>query len=160
MLHRPVRTEDLEKICEFPQDAQELYFMFPKANYPLTRDQLSEAIANRSDSTVVEIEGEVVAFANFYHVEESELCCVGNVVVSRKSRGRGVASFLMHAMSTIALKKYKVTDIRVSCFSENTAGLLLYSKLDFLPFRIEERVDKFGHRQALIHFCRSSVSNR
>ena len=33
---RNVQENDLKTICNFPQDEQELYFMFPKADYPLT----------------------------------------------------------------------------------------------------------------------------
>jgi hypothetical protein len=40
--------------------------MFPKASYPLTIDQLKEAIAQRFDSTVVLLDDRVAGFANFY----------------------------------------------------------------------------------------------
>jgi len=43
----------------------------------------------------------------------------------------------------------------LSCFNENTAGLLLYPKLGFVPFAIEERPAPHGGRSALIHMTRS-----
>jgi len=66
LTHRPVAEKDIQRICGFPQTEDELYFLFPKATFPLSASQLQEAIAQRSDSTVVELDGEVVAFANFH----------------------------------------------------------------------------------------------
>ena len=42
---RNVEENDLKEICNFPQNEQELYFMFPKADYPLTVDQLDNIVA-------------------------------------------------------------------------------------------------------------------
>ncbi len=36
--HRPVTADDVNTLCSFPQGEQELFFMFPKANFPLTED--------------------------------------------------------------------------------------------------------------------------
>ena len=80
--HRPVTENDLQIICGFPQNAPELFFLFPKADFPLAPSQLQEAIAQRSDSTVVELDSEVVAFANFYRSETDGVCSIGNVIVS------------------------------------------------------------------------------
>ena len=44
---------DFVAVCEMPQSIDELFFMFPKANYPLTVKQLDVAIMKRWDSTVV-----------------------------------------------------------------------------------------------------------
>jgi len=49
--HRPVKADDIKTICSFPLNAQELFYMFPKAQYPLTEAQLSNAITQRFDST-------------------------------------------------------------------------------------------------------------
>jgi len=66
LTHRPVRPEDIPVICGFPQSPDELFYMFPKATYPLTPAQLSDAVAQRSGSTVVEGNGAILAFANFF----------------------------------------------------------------------------------------------
>ena len=63
MRTRPVTEADLPRICSFPQSAEELFFLSPKARYPLTPEQLAGAIAARADSTVVEGGGQVLAFA-------------------------------------------------------------------------------------------------
>lgn len=149
--HRPVAEKDIPTICSWAKNQDELFYFFPRAIYPLTPEQLSEAIAQRKNSTVVELEGQPVAFANFYKWEEGGACSIGNVIVSPEARNRGVARFLMEQMCSIAFHEHKASEVRVSCFNSNTAGLLLYPKLGFQPFATEERQDKAGNRIALIH---------
>ncbi|MGX9570979.1 GNAT family N-acetyltransferase [Pseudomonas viciae] len=153
--HRPVKADDIKTICSFPLNAQELFYMFPKAQYPLTEAQLSNAITQRFDSTVVETEGRVVGFANFYRAETGGICCIGNVIVAQEARGKGVATFLVETMTALAFDRYNATQVQISCFNENTAGLLLYPKLGFLPFAIEERISADNRRTALIHMSRA-----
>jgi hypothetical protein len=42
--HQPVENKDFESICNLPQNAEELFFMFPKAQYPFTIEQLETAV--------------------------------------------------------------------------------------------------------------------
>lgn len=151
LTHRPVAEKDIQLICGFPQTEDELYFFFPKATFPLTASQLRNAISERTDSTVVELDSEVVAFANFYRWEIGGTCSIGNVIVSPRSRGRGVGRYLIQHMSNLAFSKHQATEVTVSCFNQNVAGLLLYPKLGFQPFAIEERKKATGHTVALIH---------
>lgn len=148
--HRPVEESDLSLICSFAQTAEELFHAYPKAVYPLTVAQLQQAIDQRRGSTVVEREGEVVAFANFYRWREG-VCCIGNVLVAPSARGRGVAQYLVEAMIGLARSEYAAGEVQISCFSSNTAGLLLYTKLGFEPFRLEERRAPDAGRLALLH---------
>lgn len=149
--HRPVAEKDLQVICGFPQGASELFYLFPKAEYPLVPSSLLDAIAQRSDSTVVELGGEVVAFANFYRWETEGCCSIGNVIVSPAARGRGVGRYLIEQMIGLAFSKHLASEVTVSCFNQNLAGLLFYPKLGFQPYAVEERRDKQGNRVALIH---------
>ena len=151
LTHRPVSADDVLTICSFPQTPQELFFMFPKAQYPLTEEQLHASIAQRSDSTVVEADGCVVGFANFYAFEHDGRCAIGNVIVSPKARGKGVARYLVETMIAIAFERHRARDVELSCFNENTAGLLLYPTLGFEPFGIEERLSPDGRRVALVN---------
>ncbi|GAB3378382.1 GNAT family N-acetyltransferase [Azotobacter armeniacus] len=128
-----------------------MYFLFPKASYPLTVEALRDAVAQRADSTVVEADGVVVGFANFYRWEPCGACSIGNVIVSPLSRGRGVGRYLIERMIELAFSKHKAAQVTVSCFNQNIVGLLLYPKLGFRPYAIEERKDKKGKRVALIH---------
>lgn len=156
--HRPVKADDIKNICSFPLNARELFFMFPKAQYPLTEAQLSNAIAQRFDSTVVETENNVVGFANFYRAETGGVCCIGNVIVAQEARGKGLANFIVETMTALAFDRYDATEVQISCFNENTAGLLLYPKLGFLPFAVEERMSMDNRRSALIHMARSRAA--
>lgn len=151
LTHRPAAERDIEIICGFPQSEEELFFLFPKADFPLAPAQLQDAIARRSDSTVVELDGEVVAFANFYRWEVGGCCSIGNVIVSPAARRRGVGRYLIEQMIDLAFSKYQAAEVRVSCFNKNVAGLLLYPKLGFQPYAVEERKDKKGNLVALIH---------
>lgn len=151
LTHRSVAEKDIQLICDFPQSEDELFFLFPKAEFPLAPLQLQDAIAQRSDSTVVELDGEVVAFANFYRWEAGGCCSIGNVIVAPSARGRGVGRYLIEQMIDLAFSKHQAAEVTVSCFNQNVAGLLLYLKLGFRPYAVEERKDKKGNRVALIH---------
>jgi len=149
--HRPVQESDLEIISGFAVDEKELFFFYPKATFPLTPDQLRLSIESRRDSTVVEMNGEVTGFANFYQWEQRGYCSIGNVVISQSARGLGACRYLMQVMIALASENYQTKEVRIACFNENTAALLLYRSLGFLPFDVEQRKDKQGKRVALIH---------
>jgi RimJ/RimL family protein N-acetyltransferase len=151
LTHRPVAEKDIQVLCGFPQSEDELFFLFPKATFPLSPAQLREAIAQRSDSTVIELGGETVAFANFYRWEVGGSCSIGNVVVSPAVRGCGVGRYLIKQMVAIAFLKHQAAEVTVSCFSPNVAGLLFYPRLGFQPYAVEERKDRNGDSVALIH---------
>lgn len=151
LIHRPVSPQDIPCICGLPQSEDELFFLFPKATFPLAPSQLQEAIAQRSDSTVVELDGQVVAFANFYRWEAGGGCAIGNVIVSPATRGLGVGRYLIEQMIGLAFSSHRAAEVTVSCFNENAPGILLYAKLGFEPYAIEERKNKQGNRVALIH---------
>lgn len=153
--YRALEKADMEKICQLPLNEEELFFMFPKADYPLSVEQLEIAVANRFNSTVILFNNEIVGFANFYEVKENEYCSIGNVIVSSDIRNKGVGKYLITTMELIALEKYNVREIHISCFNTNTKGILLYSKLRYNPYDMEIRVDKREQRLALIKMKRS-----
>lgn len=140
--HRPVQDMDIPMICSFPQSEEELFFMFPRASYPLTVEQLSKAISVRFDSTVIECGGEIAGFANFHEVHLGENCSIGNVIIRPDMRGKGVGRYLITTMISIAAEKYHVKTVKLACFNHNINGLLLYNRLGFKPVFMEERVDK------------------
>lgn len=150
LISRPVAQQDIARICGFARDEGELYFFFPKATWPLTPEQLQGSIAQRANSTVAELDGDVVGFANFYQWEEGGICTIGNVIVSPAARGRGLGEYLIRQMIRQAVEHYGAREIRLSCFNENVAGLLLYPKLGFVPYAIEAREGPQGQRVALI----------
>lgn len=151
---RPAQSNDFENICKLPQNEEDLFFMFPKADYPLSVEQLQTVVENRSDSTVILLDKEVVGFANFYEVKENDYCSIGNVIVNSNFRNKGIGSYLIKTMESIALEKYNVREIHISCFNTNTKGILLYSKLGYLSYEVEERLDKEERKVALIKMRR------
>lgn len=159
LLARPVRQQDLQQITQFIQSADELFFAYPKATYPLTTAQLSEAIQQRYHATVIECDGVLCGFANFYRVEPQGVCAVGNVMVAPQYRGRGVGRFLITTMIELAQTHYAARELLASCFNHNTVGLLVYPKLGFVPRRIEPRLDHQGNAVALIHLSLTLASS-
>ncbi len=148
---RPAEDADIPRICTFARNPEELFFFFPAATWPLTHDQLRDSIAQRSDSTVIELDGQVVGFANFYRWEKDGTCTIGNVIVDPEARGLGLGAQLIGQMIEIARSQHQAREVTLSCFNSNVAGLLLYPKLGFVPFAIEERKNKQQERLALIH---------
>jgi len=139
--HRPVTPEDYERISSFPQNDTELFYMYPSAAFPLTPEQIERNVACRFHPTVIvhEHDGRVAGFANLYDVEEGRCCWLGNVIVAPEFRGQGAAAALIRAMIGLARDGLKVPKLRLCCHNTNTAGLLFYTKLGFVPYSIEKR---------------------
>jgi RimJ/RimL family protein N-acetyltransferase len=150
-LHRPLEEKDVPIICEMPQSVDELFYMFPKAVFPLTPAQLTDSIEQRSDNTVIELNGQVVGFANFSRYDFRGRCSMGNVIIAPHARSKGVGRYMIGCMMELAFGKHEASELTASCFNHNVPGLLFYPKMGFKPFSIEERLDKKGARVALIH---------
>lgn len=150
-LNRPLEEKDIPVVCALPQNIDELFYMFPRATWPLTPPQLMDALHNHSDSTVVEMDGEVVGYANFARCDFRGRCSLGNVIIAPKARSRGVGRYLISCMMELAFDKHEASEMTASCYNHNVPGLLFYPKLGFRPYAIDERRDKHGGRVALIH---------
>ncbi|KIX12232.1 GNAT family N-acetyltransferase [Dethiosulfatarculus sandiegensis] len=148
--HREVEAKDLPLIAKFPRNARELFFMHPTAVFPLTKEQLTDAIAQRECSTVVLQEKVPVAFANIYDWHQGGSCSIGNVAVSAGYRGRGVGQYLITTMINKAIESFSAREVRVWCHSTNTNALLMYHKLGFLPDSMKTRVDFEGKRVVIL----------
>lgn len=154
LTYRAVNSSDLAIIATFPKTAEELYFCYPKGSCPLTVAQLSELINQRRCSTVIEKDGNLVGFANFYQWQHCGVCKIGNVIVDASYRQQGIARYLLSVMTQNALDYYQATELQVACFNTNTAALLFYPKIGFVPTGIEQRIDYSGRKVALIHFSK------
>ncbi|BAN50794.1 GNAT family N-acetyltransferase [Metapseudomonas resinovorans] len=153
--YRPASAADLDEVVRFPQDAEELFFAYPKANWPLTVGQLAAAMAERRGSSVALLDGKVAGFANFYQWQHGEYCALGNMMVAPWARGQGVAGYLIEAMERMAREQYKARLMKVSCFNANAGGLLLYTRLGYQPRAIVERQSWDGRRVALVQMDKS-----
>lgn len=153
--HRPATLDDLPEVVAFPQNADELFFCYPKAVWPLNVEQMAAAMAERHNSTVVLLDGRVAGFANFYQCQQGESCALGNLMIAPWARGQGVARYLVTTMEQLAREQHQATQMRVSCFNANSAGLLLYPALGYTLSGLVERRDPRGARVALPQFCKT-----
>lgn len=147
---RAIEENDLDDICSFPQNQLELYYMFPRADFPLEKSYFEEHLKTRHNSNVFLCNNEICGFANFYDLEESKHCWIGNLVVNPTFRNKGVGQFIIETMESEARKLYNVKKVQIACINDNTAGLLLYEKLGYIPFKMEKRIGKDGENRILV----------
>jgi len=147
---RSIEKKDYLEICKLPQTEQELYFMFPAADFPLTEMQFAKNLEKRFAPTVFLDADVIIGFANFYDVEVNNQCSLGNVIVDIRYREKGVGKFIIQTMERQALQLYNISEINIACFNDNTTALKLYHKLGYIPFEIEERYDKHEKCHMLI----------
>ncbi|KRW61659.1 GNAT family N-acetyltransferase [Pseudomonas sp. TTU2014-080ASC] len=151
--HRPVNASDLGDIIGFVQNADELFYCYPKGHWPLTIGQLAATMAERRDSTVALVDGKIAGFANFFQWKYDDHCALGNLMIAPWARSKGVAQYLIGVMEELAQQHYHAKELRVSCFNGNSAGLLLYPKLGYQPVAVVER-SRDAERVALIQFSK------
>lgn len=146
----PATVEHFEGVSALVPTAEQLYLVYPSATFPLDNVQLHKLMNERKQLTVMVDGGQVVAFANLYNVKQNESAFIGNVVVADSLRGRGIGRALMLHMSALCKKRYNANP-HLSVFSFNKAALLLYTKLGYKPYSVEERVGLDNKTVALIH---------
>jgi ribosomal protein S18 acetylase RimI-like enzyme len=158
--HRQLKKADAETICCFPLSEKELFYMFPRTSFPLTPEQLISAAEVRSCPTVVTLENTIVGYGNFINADLGDHCTIGNLIVNPDYRRKGVASYLVKTFVEIAFTEFHAKYVRISCFNDNTAGLLLYKKLGFLPVDLEQRQSHDGKVIAVIHLHLKNKKSR
>ncbi|MEO1254594.1 MAG: GNAT family N-acetyltransferase [Bacteroidota bacterium] len=154
MIIRQATVEDLERVMSFPQTREELFYIYPSAQFPLTVEQLKSSFEAREGNTAVELNGEVVAFANYISVKEKELAVIGNVIVAPMYRGQGVGKNLINYMFSNVYERYGCLAVDIPCFNTNTRGLVFYHRLGFIPYRAEEKTDFNGQPVLLLYLKR------
>lgn len=136
LTYRKLVHNDLDMICAFPADEQELFCVSPKFSYPLTPEQMLQVLEGRFNPTVIlhEDGGQPLAYANLYDKdEEQHTCWLGNVIVSPEHRGSGVASFLLESMIGQARYEHNIHTLKLFCHNTNTRALLFYCRHGFIP---------------------------
>jgi len=148
---RAATKKDFENICKLVKSKEELFLVYPGGKYPLTVSQLKKLSEVRNELTVAIESNEIVGFANLYNYEPGLFAFIGNVIIEKNHRGRGIGKQIVLFMLNKARDKYALPEVRISVFSENIPALLLYSRFGFVPYEIEERISPQSHRTALIH---------
>lgn len=133
--YRDLAERDLVTISTFPESPEELFYMGPSYQYPLTVDQMLKKLESRSSKTVfVDDNDQPIAFANLYDIShESSTCWLGNVIISKAYRGKGVATNLLDTMMSRAAEEHGIQKMKLYCHSTNTRALIFYCKNDFVP---------------------------
>lgn len=155
--HRRAQLEDIDAICALPQDATELFYMFPMASWPLTRSQMVRQMTKRNESTVILHEDKVIGYANIYGLEVGSNCFIGNVIIDRDHRNMGAARYLMSVMTEAARTTYRVKEVWISVFTENTAAVNLYNSLGFKSCGSEDKNAPDGRQVKLMHMKRPVI---
>lgn len=141
---RPVLPNDLRIICSFPQNADELFAMYPAGKYPLTPDQLENALKTRWVPTVVLHNGIVVGYANIFGLQDAQWCYLGNFIVDPDFRGSGAAAVLIETIAKRCRDELKVPVLKLGCHNTNTRAMRFYHKLGFTPYCLSPVTNHIG----------------
>ena len=149
--YRVATKNDFSKICALVTNEEELFWVYPSGQFPLTVDQLMKLSRERKDLTVVVENERIIGFANLYNHIQGKSAFIGNVVIDKCNRGKGIGRNLILYMLERARKIHNLNEVHISVFNENTPALLLYSTLGFTPYGMEERSNPKGKKVLLIH---------
>ncbi|HFC91563.1 MAG TPA: GNAT family N-acetyltransferase [Leucothrix mucor] len=148
---REATEKYFEGICDLIDSEEELFWVYPNGEYPLTVSQVIKLSKERKELTVAVDDNEVIGFANLYNYQPNKVAFIGNVVIGKRHRGKGLGKEIISYMLGKVIGKYNLPEARISVFSDNVPALLLYSTFGFSPYKIEERKSPKGIRVALIH---------
>lgn len=115
------------------------------------KSDIAELSELRKDLSVLLDNNKIIGFANFYNFKPNNSAFIGNVIIDKNYRSKGLGKLLISYMLNMAYDKYNLPEVKISVFSENTRALLLYSGFGFTPYEIEDKINTQGKRVALIH---------
>lgn len=144
------RSEHFTDIGRLVSSPEELFLVHPSGRYPWDVRQLEKLSEGRLNLTVCLVEGRVAAFANLYNVERGKTAFIGNVVVSKELRGRGIGKALILRMNEICRSEHSAVP-HLSAFGFNADAVFLYSSLGFEPYAVEPRQNPNGETVVLIN---------
>ncbi|MCL4471992.1 MAG: GNAT family N-acetyltransferase [Gammaproteobacteria bacterium] len=111
MHFREAVQADYEDICKLVPNEHELYLVYPRGTHPFTVDQVRHLAELRKELTVATDGARIVGFANLYDFKDKEKAFIGNVVVEKSSRGRGLGKQLIGHMLNAAFSKYGLSRV-------------------------------------------------
>jgi ribosomal protein S18 acetylase RimI-like enzyme len=150
-IFREANERDIDGIAKLITSKEELFYVHPKGRYPFTVDQVRELFRTRKELTVAVNGNEIIGFANLYDYVPEKSAFIGNVVIDKRFRGKGVGKDIVSRMLKLCYNKHNLKEVRISVFTDNTPALLLYNSLGFIPYELEERENPQGNRVALLH---------
>lgn len=150
LTHRISTDEDLQSIVQLPEDKISLFYMFPKATFPLTIEQLKEVINNRFDTTVFLLDDQIIGYANIYFYADEKEPYIGNVILSKDYRGKGLGKEIVKTMIHKAVSNHDTHRVNIAVFKSNISVCNLYKSLGFKEYKTEIRIDFEGNKQELV----------
>jgi len=148
---REATCEDFPAISRLATSPEELFLAFPTAAFPLTVKQLRYIAEKRLDLTVASNGRTIVGFANLYDLIPGQRVFIGNVIVKKTCRGRGIGGELLGYMLDRVFTVHELPQARISVFAHNETALSLYRKLGFQVFAEEQRETPSGQWVRLLH---------
>ena len=130
---------DIPDILSLPKNKNELLYAFPHSQFPLTADHFYSVINTRKESTVAILNNSICGILSLYDIKEGKECFIGNLMVDYEKRLQGIGRVLIETISEIAIRKYSVKRLKISCWAENNSALLFYKKLGFLPYDVIDK---------------------
>lgn len=137
------------EIIDLVSSPEDLFYIYPQAQFPLDIEQLEYLFRHRHNMTVGLIDGVVVAFASLYDVVQGDQAFIGNVIVAENYQGQGIGTALTHHMIRACIFEHNAVP-HISVFGANSGALLLYTRMDFKPYEVEARKGLDGTEVALI----------
>lgn len=147
---RPIVEDDFQAVCDLVRSEEELFLFYDAARHPFTVPQVRKLVETRMDPLVMLHRGEVVGFGDFYGHRERRSIFVGNIVLDRSLRGKGLGKRLVSYMIDRAFSEHDLERVCLHVYSRNLAGLLLYHALGFRPFGMKVRRDYRGEAALLL----------
>ncbi|MGI9330484.1 MAG: GNAT family N-acetyltransferase, partial [Gammaproteobacteria bacterium] len=88
--------------------------------------------------------------SGLYSYKEGSSAFIGNVIIDRQFRGRGLGKQLMEYMIDRGFRAHGLQQLRIAVFNDNTSALLLYASLGFAPYRVKKREGYQGRTYDLV----------
>jgi len=125
---RPAQLDDFPDVAELIQNPVEQRLVFPNASWPFSVRQLLRIAQQRHELTVLTLDRSIVGFANLYDLTAMH-AWIGNVIVDRTLRGKGLGRQLLHYMLRNIFEARGLSAARLCVFTDNAAALHLYESV-------------------------------
>jgi len=141
---RTVVEDDFQAICDLMTTEEELFLIYAQGKYPLTVEQVRKLVGIRMEPTMMLHDGIVAGFGNFYRYRKKRSVFIGNIVVDKSLRGKGLGNRLVNHMIKLAFNKYDLPMVKIHVYNRNLTALLLYHALGFKPYAMKLDKDYKG----------------
>ena len=148
---RETVQDDYEGICQLITSEEELFLVYPKGTYPLNLEQLEHLKEVRQKLTVATERLQVIGFANLYDFVPGRHAFIGNLIVDKDFRKRGIGKEMVDYMLGLVFHQHDLPEARISVFRDNIPAFNLYSDFGFHLFETTDLKNFKGERVNLLH---------